>query len=408
MALLGRIESDGRGDKTLRKLGSGTIPGDPCAKYRFFLQHLRLIIYVGFCLALATASYLRPLPTFDRYLYAGAVASFRYSDPLTIHRTARAEFDAQPSPFRFESVAAEPYFADVYANPNHFAQQLGLFRVKLGYVAAGYLLWCTGLHILVGLRLISACCIFVVGLTVLAWTHDAVLSALLLLTPPVLSMGRMVTADPLSTTMVFLALFAVARGRDCLSASLLVASILVRSDNLVLAVILLAWMAWRRRIRFSHAALFEILVVAVAVLVNRISGVYGWRVIMQHGFVKPLIDPIGHPVLITFAGYLHALAELRAIPYTFMTIWVLVAVAIWKRLPSGSVFRDLLSLAGLYIVVRLAMFPNFDDRFFLWTYLLAAIALIQSDQVPASDVTEDAALPGFAGDCRRTYSKRFR
>ncbi|MGA7314596.1 MAG: hypothetical protein WBX22_11565, partial [Silvibacterium sp.] len=80
----------------------------------------------------------------------------------------------------------------------------------------------------------------------------------------------------------------------------------------------------------------------------------------------------------------------------------------WKRLPSGSVFRDLLSLAGLYIVVRLAMFPNFDDRFFLWTYLLAAIALIQSDQVPASDVTEDAALPGFAGDCRRTYSKRFR
>jgi hypothetical protein len=92
--------------------------------------------------------------------------------------------------------------------------------------------------ILVGLRLISAFCIFVVGLVVLAWTRDAVLSAVLPLTPPVLSIGRMVTADPLSTTV--LALFALARKRSLLAASLVLAGILVRSDHIVLAFILLA------------------------------------------------------------------------------------------------------------------------------------------------------------------------
>jgi hypothetical protein len=122
----------------------------------FGCSSFALLLYVGFCLVLAMVSYLRPLPTFDRYLYAGAVASLRYSDPVMIQRIARAEFDTQPSPFVFENVAAEPYFADIYDNPYHFTEQLGLFRVKLGYVASGYVLWRAGLPILTGLRLVSA------------------------------------------------------------------------------------------------------------------------------------------------------------------------------------------------------------------------------------------------------------
>ena len=37
---------------------------------------------------------------------------------------------------------------------------------------------------------------------------------MLLLTPPVLNMGRMVTADPLSTAIIFLALFSLAKKRQ--------------------------------------------------------------------------------------------------------------------------------------------------------------------------------------------------
>ena len=196
-----------------------TIPDREQVAFRnwFGCSNLALFLYTGFCVALATATYFRPLPTFDRYLYAGAVASLRYSDPVTIHRIARAEFDAQPSPFPFESVAAEPYFADVRDNPYHFAQQLGLFRVKLGYVAAGYVLWRAGLPILAGLRLISACCLFLVGMVVLASTGDALLAAVLLLTPPVLNLGRMVTADPSVNGDGFVALFALDKKRDLLA-----------------------------------------------------------------------------------------------------------------------------------------------------------------------------------------------
>jgi hypothetical protein len=355
------------------------------AQHHFGCSLFTLLLYVSFCLALAAVAYRRPLPTYDRFLYAGAVASLRYSDPLMLYHIARTEFDSEPSPFNFDSVAAEPYFTDVYANPNHFAQQLGPFRIKLGYVAAGYALWRAGLPILVSLRLISACCLFIVGLAVLAWSHDALLSAVLLLTPPVLNMGRMVTADPLSSTLIVLALFTLAKKKYLLAMSLLIACVLVRADNFLLLLILLAGMIWKRHLRLAVAAFYAVLAVLIAAIVNQIAAMFSWRVLMQHTFIKPEIDPVTHPVPITFAGYLHALVGLRAIPYTFMTVWILVAAAVWRRMPEGSFFRDLLPVIGIYAIVRLLVFPNFDDRVFVWAYLLAGVALIQMAQPPISD-----------------------
>jgi hypothetical protein len=369
-------------------------------RYGFLLQEWFgssipvLFLYVCFSFAVSAAAFMRPLPTFDRYLYAGAVASLRYSDPVIIHSIARAEFDVQPSPFNFNNVVYEPYFADVHDNPYHFAQQIGLFRVKLAYVAAGYALWLTGLPILVGLRLISAGCLFAVALSILAWTHDVLLSCVLLLTPPVLNMGRMVTADPLSTVIIFLALFAFANRRVLLSIFLLIASILVRIDNSVLVLILLAWMVWNRQIRLLIGGISAALAILVAFLVNRVADFYGWRVLMQHSFVEPEVDPLAHPVKIDFGGYLHALAGLRAIPYTSMTVFLLVAIAAWRLLPRGSILRNLLPVAWLSIAIRQIVFPNFDDRFFVWAYLLAAVALIHTYRSCGSGKEEATRVGG--------------
>jgi len=373
--------------------------GNKCyrATQLFGCSRLILYLYVLFCLALAMVAYLRPLPTYDRLLYAGAVASLRYSDPVTLHRIARAEFDAQPSPFKFENVASRPYFVDVRDNPYHFVQQLGFYRVKLGYVAAGYALWRAGLPILVSLRLVSACCLFIVGLALLAWTHDAILSAVLLRVPPVSDMGRVVTADPLSMALVFLALFALAERRDLLATGLLVASILARPDNLVLALILLAWMAWKRRLRLSIGALFGTVAFITYALVGRIAGAFSHRLLLYHTFVRPEVDPITHPILISFSGYLQSLGALKVVPFTLMTVFTLVAAAAWIRLPKGSFFRDLLLVISFYIVVRLLLFPDFEERYFVVAYLIASVAFIQAAQFPISVLAKTVCTHHVAG-----------
>jgi len=350
-----------------------------------------LFLYAGLCVTLAMMAYLRPLPTFDRYMYAGAVASLRYSDPVTIHRIARAEFVAQPDPFQFENVATEPYFADVYNNADHYVQQLAFYRVKFGYIAIGYAMWRSGLPVLAGLRLVSAFCFAALGLVVLAWTHKAALSAILLLTPPVLDLGRFVTPDALSTVIIVSAMLLFTRKKYLPAVCLLVFSLLIRFDGFVFVLILLIWMVWQRRISFSLGAVFGALVVAESVLMNRIAAYYGWRVLMQHSFIKPEIEPAIHPVGISLAGYLHAIVGLRVIPYTFMTMFVLMAAIAWKRLPSKSALHHLLLVAGISILARLVIFPNVEDRYFAWAYLLAAVALIQTVHFPNLDSAEDAS-----------------
>jgi len=325
-------------------------------------------------------------------LYAGAVASLRYSDPAIIHSIARGETDRQQSPFDFAAVDSEPYFTDIRDNPQHFVEQLGLFRVKLGYVATGYLLWRMGLPILFSLRLITTFAFVAVGLTLLSWTHEPLLSAGLLLTTPILNISRMVTADPLSTATIFLAMYLLTTDRNLLVANLLLCSIVVRPDNLFLAVPFLIWMVLQKRLTFASTSVFVTLSLAAAMLVSRIAHVYRWRVVLQHGFIKPEIEPVSHPVQISISNYLHALTELRAAPYTSLTTWALVTVVAWRILPSRSIFCELFPLVGICILLRLVSFPNPDDRFFAWAYLLAGTALIQTIQVRATMNSDETWL----------------
>jgi len=60
-----------------------------------------------------------------------------------------------------------------------------------------------------------------------------------------------------------------------------------------------------------------------------------------------------------------------------LTVWFLVAAVLWKLLPKGAFFRQLFAVSGVYLVIRVLMFPNFDDRVFVWAYLMVGVALIQ-------------------------------
>lgn len=352
----------------------------PSAGRLFGCSYISVFLYLLLCAVLAVTGHFRPLPTFDRYLYAGAVASLQYSDPIKIHQIARNEIDAQPAPFPLETVKDEPYFEDIWNNPYHFAEQMGLFRFKLGYVTAGYLLWRAGLPIIDGLRLVSACSFFVIGVVLLAWVRSPLLALLLLLISPILNLARTVTADPLSTAVIFSAFFALSLKRPHIAAGLLLASIVIRGDNFVLAFILLAWMFFRRDLELRTTALFAVGATAIAVAIHRFAGLYRWRVLMQHSFIKPEITPISHPVLLSFSGYLHVLAGLRVLPYTFILFWLFIGLAVWKMLPKDSFFRSAFAVIGLFMIVRIFSFPNMDDRFYVWIYLIIGTALIQLSQ----------------------------
>jgi hypothetical protein len=140
------------------------------------------VLYFVFLAAISVAGFLRPLHTFNRVLYAATVASFQYSDPLSFTRFARQEFDKELDPYVSEPQYSE-YTNAVLENPQVLYNHVWLFKIKAGYVWLGYLLWRMGLPILVGLRLISAVSLFVLGMLLLVWTREELASALLILIP---------------------------------------------------------------------------------------------------------------------------------------------------------------------------------------------------------------------------------
>lgn len=356
-------------------------------------RSVRVLLYLAFLTAVSLFGFLRPLRTFDRLLYAATVASLRYSDPSVVHEIARREFDKEPDPYISQPQNTE-YTNAVLENPQVLYNHVWLFKIKAGYVWLGYAIWRMGLPILVGLRLISAVSLFVLGVLVLMWTRDELASALLILIPPVLNTGRMVTADPLSTVAILGALLCWSRGRINAALLLTLVSISIRTDNVVFGILFICVLLIARSLSIGKSLAAGAVLVATAFWINHVSGYYGWSAVMYHSFVHPILDPIHHLQRITATEYIKALRTCALqVVYSPTPVFVFMWLIVWRK-AMGKI-RLMLALAAVWSIVRLLMFPNPDDRFFVWAYLLVGITMLATvyrDPTPVSKSSDMDAI----------------
>ncbi len=349
-------------------------------------------LYFLFLAAISFAGFLRPARTFDRLLYAAAVASLRYSDPSAIHAIARREYDREPEPYVAEAQYTK-YTNAVLDDPQILYNHVWLFKIKAGYVYLGYLLWRLGVPILVALRLISAASLFLLGLLVLDWTNDELASGVLMLVPPILSTGRMVTADPLSTLAIIAALLCWWRERLNATLFLMLVAVVVRTDNVVLGILLVGLLLGTKKLSLRKSLAAVAVFVATALCINHFSGYYGWGVVMYHSFVHPVLDPVHHLQRITRTEYFQALkiCALQVI-YSPTPVFAFMWLVAWRR--STGLLRQMLALAAVWSIVRLLMFPNPDERFFVWVYVLVGVTVLFSSRSAPTNSSRTSADGG--------------
>jgi hypothetical protein len=352
------------------------------------------LLYFLFLAVISFAGFLRPARTFDRLLYAATVASFRYSDPSTIHAIARQEFDREPERYVADAQYTE-YTNAVLDDPQILYNHVWLFKIKAGYVYLGYVLWRLGFPILAGLRLISAASLFLLGVLVLAWTNDELASGLLMLVPPILNTGRMVTADPLSTLAIIAVLLCWWRKRLNATLFLMLVAVVVRTDNVVLGILLVGLLLGTRTLSLGKSLAAVAVLVATALSINHFSGYYGWGVVMYHSFVHPILDPVHHLQRITLAEYFQALriCALQVI-YSPTPVFAFMWLVAWRR--STGLLKQMLALAAVWSIVRLLMFPNPDERFFVWVYVLVGITVLFSSPSLPTNSSRTSAEGGSA------------
>ncbi len=321
-----------------------------------------LPLYLIFAAAVCWACYHQPIPQeFDRWMYDAVVRtnlgeSMQQVFSIVKHSSPRIE----------QSSAV--------ASPEHLGIIEPMFAIKVVYVEILTLMVKAGLSVERAISLVSIAATFALALIIALWTRSPILSALLVISPATLALGRSGTPDALSTAVVLGGLWAITSNRLMLGLLLLLVSIWIRTDNVLLTLVVILWLLLSARLPLYQATVAALLAVASVLAINHFSGNYGWLVLFRCSFLgcKPPLDNLPR---ITVREYLEVFVTNLKILAPQAALWLLLGLAAW-RISKES--RLLLGLIAVATIGHFGLFPSPEERTLTWAFLGAGIAFVLS------------------------------
>lgn len=325
----------------------------------------------------------------DMIPYTAAVLALDEQDPAAIHAETYRLVRAEVPPDRLEAFNATEYRHAVAESPRALMQQLPFYRIRPAYLVTLRACSALGVSPARATVLVSAFAYVALCMLIWAWLRGCApirlrfaCAALLAVSQPLLHVGGLTNPDALSTAVVVLAFYLfVIRGRAGWALLVLLAAVLVRSDNVFLCALFAAYLLWRERHAARVRRLFPAAVgaasVAWVVVWHHAVGNYGWWLTMYHSFIAPLATPADGmpPMSSTQLGkmWIGGLATLRHSPLSLCVLVFLCAWALRPRDPARRDARDAALVMLASIGVHFAVFPNLEDRFFVAHYVVIAL-----------------------------------
>jgi len=216
---------------------------------------------------------------------------------------------------------------------------------------------------------------FLLGVLVFYWARRyasagfaAIFSLLLMLMPPIASLGRTTISDALSVFTAALAVYLIfEKEQDAAGIGLLLLSIFVRTDNVILASLVFAALWWMKKLKFWQTAVLGIFAATCVVFINRMAGDYGLAMLYYRNFVDTPIAPAEMVVHFSKSDYLRAFREhLPSVLGGWVLAFLLLAVIGYQRRSRLTI----LSAIGLaYIALHYILLPNWWERWFVVAYI---------------------------------------
>lgn len=312
------------------------------------------VFYLVFLAGLAFACYRLPYPNFDRYIYEAIVRGKSQSIEDVYSAVKHSDPSAEAS--------------SLLDSPQHLRELEPLYSIRPIYIA-GISLLARSMPILSAISLISAISVFAIGVVILLWTNRPLLSGFLIAAAPIAYVGRFGTPDAFATAFVVAALWLLDR-RQSLALALLFLSLGIRTDNIVLLLAVLAFLAWERKLPALAAAACAAVAALIVAGINHVAGNYGWLVLFHFSFVGGR-SPAEVPHTLTMGQYLRGVAS-GAFILNRAAVWLLVGCVAWRFRPN-----PLLLIVASAALVHFFLFPSGEDRYFVWAYVMAGVALIR-------------------------------
>ena len=346
------------------------------SKVFFFLY----VVILGF---VATHLYRRPIYDVDAIQYMGNALLMEETDVVRIHQRVYADVRQSVPKREGEDLLGEGPGAPKAQNESRqgraasayrYAEFLPLFAIRPLYNQTLWLVSKTGLGLVRSGILISACSFFFLGILVFVWlgtyislAFNFAASILLMISPPLASMGRDPTPDALATLIAFGALYLIfEKRRFAAGIALLLASIYFRTDFVALAgpTILACWL--ERRLELWKAGVLSLVAVASVLCINHFAGDYGIRMLYYRAFVTTPIAPGEMVPRFSFSDYVSAFrAGITLLANSFFLPFLLLGII---GASSGRM-RVLFAVALSYASLHFLILPSWEERYFALFYL---------------------------------------
>ena len=348
--------------------------------------------------AIAWLALDRPIYTWDVVPYVATTFSAGADDPAAMHEAAYGLLGRSLDAAQFNALTGSEYAAAMYASPENFAGQLGMYEIKPLYVLVLRGLAAAGVNPVSGIIWLSLvpslliCVILFLWLRNLAGPVQAALAVILFSAGARLfDLARVPTPDSFSALAVIAGLWCLLARRWTAGATVcLCLSIWVRSNNIVFVAPLLLLLCWNHLRRGERLRSREFYCHGGGLVFSVLSWFwisavfdYDWWRLFHHTLIEPLIDIEAFSEPFSSALYLGVLqgaaiellasgAMIATVLPLFLLLWLIAWSGNWRgnlaaiaRPDKPASLADVSLLCLLVFGAFLALFPLIAglDRF---------------------------------------------
>jgi hypothetical protein len=374
-------------------------------------KQIAIGLLLAFLVLLSGFVLLNPLYTWDLVPYAATILAVSVDDPVSLHQATYTLLENRLSEAEFNSLIVGPYASDLYQNASNFASQLDLYFSKPLYVVVLRTLYLAGVNPVDAVMLTSLLPGLIMCVLLFVWMKTMVnpLQATLLviviaLCTRLVDLSRVPVPDNLSSLFILLGLYSLLVRKWLPAAVILTClSVLVRTNNIMFAMLLFSLLCWRS-LRYpgqwhQHALYyFAAGLLSSPLLYGLTSIIYNqqWWLLFYHTLVEPQVNIAAFDssfsfilyldVVINAAGQLVAPGALiaTALPY-FLLVLAVSMSGRWQTTvidmvrPKNDFALVHVALLGLPVFLAfLLLFPLVAnwDRFFTPFYVLIALSTL--------------------------------
>ncbi|MHA4806580.1 hypothetical protein ACX0G9_00665 [Flavitalea flava] len=357
------------------------------------MKKLLYFSYLAGIVLVACYSYKKPDYNFDMLPYIALVVKMDNKDIRSVHRiTYQSVWEkVPPGTYRRLTDSVNPFRRKMSEDPLFFSSQLPFYMIKPFYTGLIYLFYKTGLSLPHATVMPSILAYLLTGLLLLHWLENylslssaVVTSLFTLFSAPFLGAARMSTPDLLSGLFLFSAFYFILEKPKTLPLFLLLAlSVFTRVDNIIGSICLLTLFAFtsgKEKISLWQYLSLLILLVLCYFSITISTRSFGWSPLFYPSFRAS--DP-------HFRNGLSTLIEGLYYSHSLLLLFVLVLLLLSYPPFRSDQFRSdhfrsdrsfILVILGI-IVIRLMLYPDPADRYFLAYYLAALILIVRRWQL---------------------------